>query len=536
MKDRLAPAELIERIIEHTHYEAVLLTTFQGEQKVANVRKLIELTRRFSKRETGLLRDFISYLVDLVERDLLEPEAQTTLENANVVRLMTIHQAKGLEFPVVFLPDMGHSVHQQNDRIVFDEEKGLAASYYRTSTESYEETMTHREIKELNQRKDQAESKRLLYVAVTRARDYLVLSGEKPARKGGNSWREWLDQFLEHNQELVRIVTDHTVGERSVRQGTSIYENDLGYKHLKQIAVKDSEKNEAMTRQIIRQSCFHPDCPTDKVRLSVTELSEYMVCPKRYYYQYGLGLEEGIVDTDSAGNGSHGWNSPPGKSIMSSLDRGNAAHFILKHISLTGDVDQQRLEIEELLIRQGMPPSGSEIEVLRENILSFLDSDLGSILSKSGEGVVLREMPFHLRLHDQPGSFTVLIQGAVDLVYQDSEGRWNVVDYKYSSGRNIDKQRYRIQLMIYALAVMKQVKTDRVQLTISILDDDEFPLTRWHVSRDEVDRFTEQIVKCAYEITGVQGKNSGEIKVLPEMNDCQRKECVYSARCLQETV
>jgi ATP-dependent helicase/nuclease subunit A len=274
MKDRLAPAELIERIIEHTHYEAVLLTTFQGEQKVANVRKLIELARRFSKRETGLLRDFISYLVDLVERDLLEPEAQTTLENANVVRLMTIHQAKGLEFPVVFLPDMGHSIHQPSNRIIFDEERGLAATYYRTSTESYEETMTHREIKELNQKKDQAESKRLLYVAVTRARDYLVLSGEKPARKGGTCWREWLDQFLEHNQELVRIIPDHTVGERSATQGTSIYENDQGYKYLEQIAVEGSEKNEALTSQIIRQSCSHPDCPTDKVRLSVTELSE----------------------------------------------------------------------------------------------------------------------------------------------------------------------------------------------------------------------------------------------------------------------
>jgi hypothetical protein len=261
-----------------------------------------------------------------------------------------------------------------------------------------------------------------------------------------------------------------------------------------------------------------------------------MVCPQRYYYQYGLGLEEGLVDTVSDSNGLLGWNSSQGKSIMSSLDRGNAAHFILKHIDVTDNLDQQRLAIEELLIRQGIPPLGSEMELLRENILSFLESDPGRILSQSGEGVVLREMPFHMRLHDQPGSFTVLIQGAVDLVYQDSEGRWNVVDYKYSSGRNIDKDRYRIQLMIYALAVMKQVKTDRVQLTISILEDDEYPLTRWQVSREEVDRFAKQVVKCAYEITGMQGNSSKEVKVLPAVNDCHRKECVYRTRCLQKAV
>ena len=197
-KDRLTPAELIERIIERTHYEAVMLTTFQGEQKVANVRKLIELARRYSRRETGLLRDFIAYLMNLLEGDLLEPEAQTTLENANVVRLMTIHQAKGLEFPIVFLPDLGHSIRQQVDRIEFDALKGLAVKFYQESDESYQETMVHREIGDLQRKRDLAESKRLLYVAVTRARDYLVLSGEKSAGKGTECWRAWLDQFLEH--------------------------------------------------------------------------------------------------------------------------------------------------------------------------------------------------------------------------------------------------------------------------------------------------------------------------------------------------
>ncbi len=533
MKDRLAPAELIERIIEHTHYEAVLLTTFQGEQKVANVRKLIELARRFSKRETGLLRDFIAYLRDLVERDLLEPEAQTTLENANVVRLMTIHQAKGLEFPVVFLPDLGHSINQKSDRIVFDEEKGLAARYYRASSGSYEETMTHRVIKELNQKKDQAESKRLLYVAVTRARDYLVLSGEKPARKGGECWREWLDQFLEHNQELVRIVDDRTIGERSAVKGGSIYENDPGYQHLNRISVKDPEGKEALIRPIIKQSCLHPDCPTEKLSLSVTELSEYMACPNRYYYRYGMGLDQGIVNTDSACNDFPVRNCFHEKPMMNSLDRGNAAHFILKHINFTGDLDQKRLEIDELLMRKGLPSSGSEVEVLKETIIAFLENDLGRVLSQSGERVVLREMPFYMKLPDQPGPFTVLIKGAVDLVFQDPLGRWNVVDYKYSSGREIDKERYKIQLMIYALAVMRQVRTERVQLTISALEDDAFPLKRWHVTRDEVDSIAGQIVKCAYEIARVQGDNSAKEKVLSAVDDCHHKECVYRTRCLQ---
>jgi ATP-dependent helicase/nuclease subunit A len=530
-KDRLTPAELIERIMENTHYEAVMLTTFQGQQKVANVRKLIELARRFSRKETGLLRDFTAYLNNLVEGDLLEPEAQTTLENANVVRLMTIHQAKGLEFPIVFLPDLGHSIHQPVGRIVFDELKGLAAKFYRESEESYETTMMHREIRDLQQKKDHAESKRLFYVAATRARDYLVLSGEKPARKRAECWREWLDQFLEHNQELVRIVQDDTIGERSFAQGKCFFENDEGYKRLEMVKVTDAKESEALTGSIIKQSCLHPDCSPDELSLSVTELSEYMVCPQRFYYRYGMGLEEGIVDTDSARDEPRLWHEPKGKGVLSGLDKGNAVHFVLKHIRLQGDLEQKREAIDSLLLRQGLPSAGNEIEELKENILSFFQNDVGRALANNGKRAVLRELPFVMRLKNQQDSFTVLIQGAVDLIYQDTQGIWNIVDYKYSAGKEIDRERYKLQLMIYALAVMKQVKTDRVQLVINVLEDGDVPLTQWHVTREELENFADQIVVCAQEIAQRQTGGIPGGKTSPAESSCRHQDCIFRTRC-----
>ena len=531
-KDRLTPAELIEHIIERAHYEAVMLTTFQGEQKVANVRKLIELARRFSRREKGLLRDFIAYLMNLVEGDLLEPEAQTTLENANVVKLMTIHQSKGLEFPIVFLPDLGHSIHQPVDRIVFDELKGLAAVFYQESNESYEETVIHREIRDLQRKKDHAESKRLLYVAVTRARDYLVLSGEKPARKGAECWRTWLDQFLEHNQELVRMVQEDTIGERSAAKGKSLYEYDQGYKRLEMVDLKGPKEPEALTGPIIKQSCFRPDCPPDELSLSVTQLSEYMVCPQRFYYRYGMGLDEKIVHTGNASDAPLLWKERRENPVPSGLDKGNAAHFILKHIDLTGDSEQKRKEIDALLMKQGLSPAGNGMEAFKENILSFLDNDVGRALGHRREGSVLRELPFVMRLQNQHGSFTALIQGAVDLIYQDTQGIWNIVDYKYSSGREIDRERYKLQLMIYALAVMKQIKTDTVKLMISVLEDFDAPLTQWHVTRNELGHFTQQIVRCAHEIAGGQTGGMGEMETHQPGSGCHHQDCIYRTRCL----
>ena len=530
-KDRLTPAELIERIMEYTHYEAVMLTTFQGQQKVANVRKLIELARRYSRKETGLLKDFTAYLKNLVEGDLLEPEAQTTLENANVVRLMTIHQAKGLEFPIVFLPDLGHSIHQPVDRIVFDELRGLAAKFYRKSQESYETTMIHREIRDLQQKKDHAESKRLFYVAATRARDYLVLSGEKPARKRAECWREWLDQFLEHNQELVQVVQDHTLDERSATKGKCFFESDQGYKRLEMVKVKDPKKSEALTGAIIKQSCLHPDCFPDELSLSVTELSEYMVCPQRFYYRYGMGLEEGIVSTGSARDEPRLRNERKGKVVLSGLDKGNAVHFVLKHIRLHGDLEQKGEEIDALLLRQGLSSAGKEIKDLKDNILSFFDNDVGRALMNNGKRAVLRELPFVMRLKNQHDSFTVLIQGAADLIYQDKEGIWNIVDYKYSPGKEIDRERYKIQLMIYALAVMKQVKTDRVRLMINVLEGGGVPLTQWHVTRAELENFADQILVCAHGIAQRQtgGISGGETR--PVESGCHHQDCIFRTRC-----
>src|SRR5207249_637039 len=106
MRSRATIAELLEEALAATDFEAVCLTQFQGTQKVANVRKMIELARHAERRRYASLRDFVRLVRDLTERELREPEAQLVGEQDDVVRLMTIRQAKGLEFPVVVLVDL----------------------------------------------------------------------------------------------------------------------------------------------------------------------------------------------------------------------------------------------------------------------------------------------------------------------------------------------------------------------------------------------------------------------------------------------
>ena len=107
MKDRLPVAQLIYEALDRTGYDALLLAEFLGERKLANLHKLIEQSRSFDRAGIFMLSDFITQLSQFVARQPDEPLAATHPESNKVVKLMSIHQSKGLEFPVVIVPDIG---------------------------------------------------------------------------------------------------------------------------------------------------------------------------------------------------------------------------------------------------------------------------------------------------------------------------------------------------------------------------------------------------------------------------------------------
>ncbi len=530
-KDRLFPAELIERILSATHYDSIMLTTFQGEQKVANIRKLIELSRDFARKETGLLRDFITYLLKLVEEDAIEPEAQTSLENADVVKLMTIHQAKGLEFPVVFLPDMGHSLRQGFDRILFDESKGLALKLYQDSKGNFESTMVYKEITELHNKREYAESKRLFYVAATRARDYLVLSGEKPEKRSTECWRIWLDKFLEQQPQWVREVQEEDIGELSPPQGKSLYQFDQGYEKIREVKVEKNIDTEELTRKILQQSCFYKAFPVEEFCITVTALSEYMVCPQRFYYMQYLGIDERMVNYSDEGGKRVLKGQDKTIQKLSSLEKGNLVHFVLKYIEFQLDLDKKRKAIDKLFLSQGILSGSDEVEKLKRGITAFLSSDLGVVLSQMREEQIFREIPFMLKLEDEDSSFTVVVQGIIDLLYRDFEGVWTVVDYKYSAGREIDRERYKIQLMAYALSVAKRMKSDKVKVIIKVIEEGDVTPQEWRLEENDLKNFEQQIIAVTNEIAKRQVEGTSTLWTRRESRDCRYLDCVYQKRC-----
>src|SRR5262249_17461191 len=194
---RLGAGGTLEALIRATDLRAILATAYYGEQRVANLDALVSLAKAHDAAGQGDRQRFVRRLRGEAAREKsLAAPAQILGEDEDVVRVMTVHQAKGLEFPVVFVPEGGAAEREPGGSIVFDRSVGIGVKIRLRDGERVASTVA-RSAEDTLRARGQAESMRLFYVAATRARDLLVLSGEA---ERGRSWRRELDDVLAHDQ------------------------------------------------------------------------------------------------------------------------------------------------------------------------------------------------------------------------------------------------------------------------------------------------------------------------------------------------
>jgi ATP-dependent helicase/nuclease subunit A len=184
LKGRVSVVELLRVALEKTGYLATISGLRDGERRRVNVEKLLAVARQVGAAE---LQTFGAYLEDMLEQEAREGEAP--LEGGDVVRLMTVHRSKGLEFPIVVLPDLGRETPRQRDNLLVSRRYGLALKVRDgaewTPTTAYQVALAD------EARMERAERERLLYVALTRAQDHLILAGPQ-AEASGENWLAWL--------------------------------------------------------------------------------------------------------------------------------------------------------------------------------------------------------------------------------------------------------------------------------------------------------------------------------------------------------
>jgi ATP-dependent helicase/nuclease subunit A len=187
-KDRVPIAALLDRALDESGYEAALIAEHLGPRKRANCRKLVRMARAFDAEGRYTLADFVARLRADLRKPPREGEAATTDEAGEAVRIMSIHQAKGLEFPIVVVPDLDRRTPPPRGRVACHEALGPVVRPPEDREDgSRGDGLGWACLRAVERHEEEQEAYRLLYVAATRARDALVLSASTAPDAGPTS-------------------------------------------------------------------------------------------------------------------------------------------------------------------------------------------------------------------------------------------------------------------------------------------------------------------------------------------------------------
>jgi ATP-dependent exoDNAse (exonuclease V) beta subunit len=469
-------AELIERAIDATGYRAHVLTLDWGERRLANVHKLLRLARRFEAGEGRDLRAFLDHVARLREAAAIEPDAPVEGVEPNAVRLMTIHAAKGLEFPVVCVADLGRQPNLRTPDLLVDADRlgirliGLDGGDS-TPALDYEALAVER------RRREAEEEDRVFYVAMTRARDLLVLSGavdfSRWPRPGPSAPPiAWLAPAL--SPELPQLLAsgaselaDATLaGESAVRVRLRVdagfaapsepREPERGAQREQQSPPVGSTPSPDLASSPTSSidprerdsASVRPVAPASErfSTLSYSSLTELERCGYRYYLERVLALPEDRAAARAAA----------GERGLEARARGTLVHALLESFDFARGRPLSGEDVASRARSLGLRVGREE----REQLTALLASAARAAPARriAAAASIRREHPFAFSLGDgEP-----LITGVIDLLAVEPDGGHVVLDYK-SDRVAVDvelealvEREYAIQRLLYALAVLRE--------------------------------------------------------------------------------
>ena len=499
--------DLLQRILDDYDYLNYVTALPAGSKRRANVEMLLTKASAFEKTSYFGLFHFIRYMEQLEKYDVDYGEADTLDENADVVRIMSIHKSKGLEFPVVFVSGLSKRFNMQdaNQSLIVDMDLGVAVDYVdsvrRIKNKTLRRTVLSAKMKEDNL----AEELRVLYVALTRAREKLILTAvldkadEKweLAQMTGQERLTYLD-FCEagsYMDFLLPILPQTGIAVKTLRT------EDLAVEELRE-QLRMGDRREQLRLIACGETTLTGDPEENERKL--------MYLRERFAYQYPHpGLQKlytkttvselkiaAMAEKDEAA--FHTFEEKevvpyiPGfrreQEKVSGAVRGNAFHRTMELLDFTylftesglftgcpnnyeeyrRGLDKNRLQnrLEEFLQRETISLRLTEEyakAVSLPKILNFLEQELAYRMWRAQEqGLLYREQPFVLGIDakrldpDLPEGEKVLIQGIIDVFFIE-DGEIVLLDYKTDVIDSLEAlwNRYNVQIQYYEEALTK---------------------------------------------------------------------------------
>ncbi len=492
--------ELLRYLYQQTGYYDYVGMTAGGSLRQANLRLLLEKAETYENNSQKGLFHFVRYVEQMKTTEAEASAAKLQSEAENLIRVMTIHKSKGLEFPVVFVADMGKQFNEADIRsaVITHQSLGYGMDYMDLEQRAYYRTLSKTALAEAIRLENISEEMRVLYVALTRAKEKLILTGTvRNLEKSIEKWaeiadcpteqlpvyrvrksRNYLDWVMpallrhpcgiilpEKWEPMERGKPYHFLEEPSKWKISFLQKTDV-YDWQKQKIEKAKQKTDVFVNwdteqnysgqkeqifQILSWQYDHKTATQLPAKVSISEIKRRyaeMITGEQMPIPTELKLPDFVKE----------------KRNVTSAAIGTAMHAVVETIDLQQTYTKETLQILiNALIAQGKITSDEAEAMPKQEILTFLQSDLADRMRKAE--ILKKEQPFAMLMRPKDvfldGQYDdveewIQINGIIDCYFIENDGVV-LVDYKSDRlySKKILQQKYTIQLQLYKEALQR---------------------------------------------------------------------------------
>ena len=507
--------ELIWDIYNKTGYYHYVGLMPDGTLRQANLKKLFEKAREYEKISLKGLFNFILFMEKVGTSSGSIDSARIIGENDDVVRIMSIHKSKGLEFPIVFLCNANKkfNLKDMNEKIVLDNNLGIGANYIVDGIEF--PTIAKEAIKIKANKEAISEEMRVLYVALTRAKEKLIIVGtsdnvekklqekldeinkyykftkpEKLNPKLVEKYKTYLDwielvykyndnpfmklsiinkselmaetqskeqeETRKHKAEIIKEINEHRINKEEYEKINQMLNYTYKYENDVELPTKTSVTALKVLINFIKGAT--------KIN-NFNKLNEIVNLSSFDEEDLGLNNEERIFAEETNNTTKRKIPSFAQDKKLSGARRGTIVHLILSKITNEKNMDEVNNLIEKLQAKNAI--TEEEKSLIDMNIIkNYLNSELYSEILQAKE--IHRETPFYLNINSgeiyEGTNEPILVQGVIDIYYMSKNNELVLVDYKTDyikekeTGRKELIEKYKSQLDLYKRALEKALK------------------------------------------------------------------------------
>ena len=484
MEKYLPLDELIWQIYIDTNFLNIVGLMPNGALRQANLKMLFEKAKQFESASFKGLFNFINFIDRLKNNNGDFATAKLIGENENVIRIMSIHKSKGLEFPVVFLCGTGKSFNMRDlsENILLHQDIGIGPKLIDFQRRIQYDTLPKEAIKLKVKLETLSEEQRILYVALTRAKEKLIITGtNKDIEKDFKKKAEQLQIYAKKNDAIdYKLIKKYKTyldwielvflnNEKNITEIAELYT------YTKEELEKQFEKKTVENKKQINEIISKKKIDNKKTE----KIEEALKWKYKYKESIGIPTKTAVTKLKLEEKTKVELTEIPKfmekERKISSAEKGTLMHLCIQRLNEKQTYTKEKIKqmIQDLVSKEIITDKEAEA-IDKEKLYQYTKSELWQNLTKAKE--IHKEQPFYINIlakeiyETVQAEETILVQGIIDLYYISENNKLILVDYKTDNIKNTEEliKKYKTQLTIYKKALENSLgkKVDKTYICL----------------------------------------------------------------------